>query len=776
MTRARRAFAAIVTVTAFAWQTAGARDSQQPFPRPAELEPAVRFWTRVYTEITTREGFIHDDLRLDLVYQTVEAPDDVSPRERRRRIERATETYRAILMKLAGDARSDLNAEERRVLGLFPEGTTNAELHAAAQRLRFQLGQSDRFRAGLIRSGTYKPYITDVLVRQGLPRELAVLPHVESSFDPTAYSKAGAAGMWQFMRSTGVRYMRIDHIIDERRDPFLATEAAARLLADNYNVLQSWPLALTAYNHGVAGMRRATIQQQTTDIVTIVRGFQSRSFGFASRNFYTAFLAALQIDSDPQRYFPGIRLNPPSDTGVVIVPDFMTADTLAGVLKLSRSALRELNPALLDTIWAGDKLVPKGFELRLPRVTAAVAGDLLAGVDTAQRYAAERPDLQHRVRRGDTLSQIAAEYHVSLAALMRANGLSGRDVIRVGQVISLPVDARENVTAAAEPAAVLAANTEPAGDATVAFATTRRAVSGEETVSGIATDELEAALAPAVLESGEPAPVGGDEAVATLESPDINALASVQAELAADPSDYAVSAANQVQVQALETLGHYAHWLKIPTQRLRDLNRLSFRESVTIGQMLTLDFARVDVPTFEQRRVAFHQQQQGEFFAAYQIEDVESHVIKSGESIWVLAARTYKVPVWLLRQYNPDLNLDRIKPGTTVRFPRLKRAVGGQEAAAPAAGRAAAAVRPATIPASKSSRHLYTDPLQRGGTQRGAISISGRRMPSPLEKLSGPGKALIAEPPDERELAQPGLRSAPARDRAPRAASAHCPA
>ena len=208
-----------------------------------------------------------------------------------------------------------MNNEEERILKLFPEGTSNAEFRAAAGRLRFQLGQSDRFRAGLIRSGTWKPYIHDVLAKRGLPLELAALPHVESSFDPTGYSKVGAAGMWQFMRSTGVRYMRIDHIVDERRDPFFSTDAAARLLADNYSVIQSWPLALTAYNHGLAGMRRAVQQQKTTDIATIVAKYQSRSFGFASRNFYTAFLAALEIDSNPERYFPNLKLDPPSRHG-----------------------------------------------------------------------------------------------------------------------------------------------------------------------------------------------------------------------------------------------------------------------------------------------------------------------------------------------------------------------------------------------------------------------------------------------------------------------------
>jgi membrane-bound lytic murein transglycosylase D len=260
MTRAHCAFAFVVALASFAT----AQAQQTLFPRPAALEPAISFWTRVYTEVDTRSGFIHDDL-LFIVYQTIRVPDDLSSRERRRRVERGIETYRNIVTKLASGARKDLNAEEERVLAMFPEGTSNAELRAAADRLRFQLGQSDRFRAGLIRAGTWKPYIYSILEKRGLPRELAALPHVESSFDPTAYSKVGAAGMWQFTRSTGVRYMRVDHIIDERRDPFFATDAAARLLADNFSLVQTWPLALTAYNHGLSGMRRAVQQQDTTE-------------------------------------------------------------------------------------------------------------------------------------------------------------------------------------------------------------------------------------------------------------------------------------------------------------------------------------------------------------------------------------------------------------------------------------------------------------------------------------------------------------------------------
>jgi len=746
-----------LSVAAVVW-TVGALAQESLFPRPAELEPAVQFWTRVYTEVDTHSGFIHDDLRLDIVYETIKVAEDLSTRERRRHIEHAIDTYEAILNKLGSGTREHLSDEEQRVLALFPDVTSNAEFKAAADRVRFQLGQSDRFRTGLVRSGTWKQYIYDVLDKHGLPRELASLPHVESSFDPTAYSKVGAAGMWQFTRSTGARYMQIDHVVDERRDPFLATDAAARLLEDNFSVVQTWPLALTAYNHGLEGMRRAVVQQGTTDIVTIINKYQSRSFQFASRNYYTAFLAALDIDTHPERYFPGISVRPPSDTAVVLVPDFVKPRKLADALNLREGVLQELNPALMDTVWSGSKYVPKGFRLRVPRATAAVADELLAALDKGERYASQVLDNQHRVRGGDTLSEIATQYHVSLAALMRANNLSGRETIRVGQVINLPTGAQggapvatllaSNDREAPEPEAkppasavlpagasgtytvrggdsiekiakrlkmsqqsLLAANSLSSTDkilagqtlrvpgnseiATVGLVAANTPATPPELVAAAAVavvapatspfegplqeDELEAALTPAVSADGKPsAPddAGQGETEGTAE----NALASTQPELAADPSDYSVSAGSQITVQALETLGHYADWLNLPTQKLRDLNHIKAREAVVIGQALTLDFSKVDAPTFEQRRRMYQQQRQDEFFAAYQIEDVASHVIKPGESLWVLAERTYKVPVWLLRQYNPDLNLDRVTPGIVVKFPKL-RAVDSDSAA-----------------------------------------------------------------------------------------------
>jgi membrane-bound lytic murein transglycosylase D len=732
--------------------------AEELFPRPAALAPAVEFWTRVYTEVDTQGGFIHDSAHLNVVYEALHFADDTSRRDKRRRIKAATDKYHDILLDLATGSRKHLSAEEKRVLALWPPDVSDRELKSAATRLRFQLGQADRFRAGLIRSGTWRPYIERTLTKAGMPAELAVLPHVESSFDPTAYSKVGAAGMWQFTRSTGLRYLRIDHIVDERRDPFFSTIAAIQLLQSNYAVLGSWPLAITAYNHGLAGMRRAVQELGTTDVGVITEKYSSRTFGFASRNFYAAFLAALDVDAEAERYFGPIRTAPADDTATVQVPDFVTAKTLAGALHLRLADLARLNPALMDTVWAGDKFVPKGFELRVPHDSADDAPGLLAAIPQTQRYASQQPDLYHRVRRGDTLSQIAHQYHVSLAALIRANGLSNRNFIRAGQVLTLPVtgtprpasladgagealpadgeyvvrrgdsidkiarrfgldeaallrangirnrnliyagqalrmpgsDADEGTSAVPAQAALAGAVAVEAPsaaalpaivvDADVADADAVPVAAAADVSPSLTDDPGEAAAAPgadaataALIDvidapARDAAPADGDDE----SSLDANVLASRQADLAADPSDYTVADDGTIVVQSLETLGHYADWLQIKTQRLRDINGLPFGQAVVLGQRIRLDFSQVDAMQFEQRRIAYQEQRQESFFSSYQIADVKKHVIKAGESLWVLARRTYNVPLWLLRQFNPDLDPDRIKPGAVVVFPLLK--------------------------------------------------------------------------------------------------------
>lgn len=214
-------------------------------PRPAELQRDVDFWIRAYSEITTQQGFLHDEADLAIVYGILNLPSaPAGSLPRRNAVSFERERWRSALRTAAEALESGTpthSADAQRVLDLWGDKATPGRLRAATETVRFQLGQADRFRDGLVRSGTWETHIARTFERLGLPPELAALPHVESSFTPTAYSKVGAAGLWQFMPGTARLYMRVDDVLDERMDPFRATEAAAKLLLYNYRVLGSWP-------------------------------------------------------------------------------------------------------------------------------------------------------------------------------------------------------------------------------------------------------------------------------------------------------------------------------------------------------------------------------------------------------------------------------------------------------------------------------------------------------------------------------------------------------
>lgn len=628
------------------------------FPRPAGLEPAVAFWVDIYTRVQTNSGVLHDTRELDIVYETMTFPDGASRRARNRKINAQKKHFATVLRSLGNGKRQNLTAEEQRVLALWPRDVSNATLKQAAKRLRFQLGQADRFEAGLVRSGEYKPFISETLAQRRLPGELAALPHVESSFEPRAYSKVGAAGLWQFTRSTGRRYMRVDHVVDERRDPFLSTVAAARLLENNYSITGSWPLAITGYNHGVAGMRRAAQQLGTTDIETIVRKYKGRTFGFASRNFYAAFLAALQVDTHPEAYFGPVFFKPAAQHKLVELNDYVPADGLSAVLNMDLPTLQYYNPALQEPVWNGSKHLPRGYTLRLPADRAKDdPAAALANLDPGMRFAQQLPDVTHRVRRGETLSVIADRYGLRVSDLVAMNSLRSRHRIRAGQTLNLPTRGQPVPAQApieAPQAVLVAAIPEPPVEP--APAPTERLGEGADADLSTTAD-LMAAIA--VAEAEEP-----DELDASL--------VDTSTDLVADPSDYSIADDGSIEIQALETLGHYADWLEIRTQRLRDMNGYSFQRPVVVGGRIKLDLSRIDAATFEARRVEYHRSLQGEFFSRFKIQDTRIHTVRRGESLWVLANRTYSVPVWLLRQFNPDLDLNRTQPGTRVQFPLLE--------------------------------------------------------------------------------------------------------
>jgi membrane-bound lytic murein transglycosylase D len=207
------------------------------------------------------------------------------------------------------------------------------------------------------------PEIKKIFQDYRLPLELAYLPHVESSFTVEARSKAGAAGIWQLTRATGQDYLLISDAVDERLDPILAADAAARYLRGNYDKLQSWPLALTAYNYGANGMMRA--KNAMGDYERIFREYEEGYFKFAARNFYSEFLAALRVAKRLEKDPSVIRHQPrPSRRHVVARPSYI--QEIERATGISRTEIAGNNPALLQPVVAGFARIPQGHALRLP--------------------------------------------------------------------------------------------------------------------------------------------------------------------------------------------------------------------------------------------------------------------------------------------------------------------------------------------------------------------------------------------------------------------------
>ena len=646
------------TVTALFLVAAGMAfaNDEALFPTPKALERDVNFWVSIFTEYSTREGALHDQRNLAVVYEKIDLPENASRRTRNRLAKVRREHYQKILRTLANGKRNNLSAEEYRVLDLWPTDVSNKELTAAVGRIRFQLGLSDRFREGLKRSGRWRKHVNTEFSRLGVPIALAALPHVESSYNPNARSHVGASGIWQFTRSTGRRFLQVDHILDERNDPFLATTAAGKLLAYNYSITGNWPMAITAYNHGLSGARRAMRQHGDNAYTDILRNYKSRTFGFASRNFYVAFLAAMQVDQDPQRYYPGLVPDSPVDYATMSLPAYIPADQLVATLKVRERDLARHNPAIQATVWQGSKHLPKNFELRLPNsMLSASLPELMANLSEEARFDKQLPDLFHTIKRGDTLSQIADAYGTRVSTLVALNSLGNSNRIRAGQQLRLPAAGPAplptQVAVVATPAPLPSASTPPT------------------------PPPAAIADAPAIATAGLPVPATDevdDEEVPFILADQVGSLlGSLQASLLSDPSDYTVALDTSIEVHPLETLGHYADWLGIKTQRLRDINGLAFRTPVVVGQRIKIDLGKVNADTFESLRAAYHKEQQDTFIRNNTITGVTEHVVRRGESVWILALRKYDVPVWLFRQYNPELNLHNVQRGTRLNFPVL---------------------------------------------------------------------------------------------------------
>jgi len=370
---------------------------EDPFPLLPGLESAVEFWKKIFSEYSSSQLVYFDPLDMSRIYEVVDVGED-----------NRTDEY--------------INGERQRIAG-----ASGIDI----ERVKAQRGIKERTAAGLKRSGRHIAQMQQIFRDRGLPVELTYLPVVESSYDIYARSNVGALGMWQFMRTTGRQYMRVDRSIDERRDPIESTRAAASFLQQSYDILGTWPLAITAYNYGPGGMARAVAEIESDNLVDLIRQHRHPYWGFAPKNFYAEFLAAVEIGKNVNQYFPDLQLDSPIAIKEIELKSSVSLLALAKNTGLTQDQLLGWNPALS----AQTRSVPAGYRVKVP-----VDSTMQPVIEVARRQPQEQQPqmVRHQVKRGETLFQIARRYGASVERILQINGMRKSHRLQAGTTLLVP--------------------------------------------------------------------------------------------------------------------------------------------------------------------------------------------------------------------------------------------------------------------------------------------------------------------------------------------------
>jgi membrane-bound lytic murein transglycosylase D len=429
------------------------------FQTPEGLRDRVDFWTNIFAKYEKNQVSIHHRAYPQVTFEVLDLRQEAAvmgeiafEKYRKKRIEDRIKDYQRELKALAagGEPQNELQQLIADRLS-YIKGIRNVYQWTLKEDfVRSQSGIRQKWVEALQRSGRYLPTMERIFVQQyGLPVELTRLPFVESSFDYSAYSSVGAAGIWQFMPRTGKQYrMVVGPVVDERRDPIIATDAAARYLSSAYSSIRTWPLAVTSYNHGVGGVLRRMKEAGTTDIVRLLEHPTDRPFGFASSNFFPSFLAAIETYDARKELFPEVSPLPSLRLAEYRLPRAMSVAHVTKQLGISVDRLKEANYALLDRVWQGRSQIPAGYVLRVPEEYQPRLASLRAPesrvASVAPASSAIYGGVTYKVRKGDTLSSIARHFGVSINQIRELNDLSGT-TIRVGQLLQIKQQERAPV-------------------------------------------------------------------------------------------------------------------------------------------------------------------------------------------------------------------------------------------------------------------------------------------------------------------------------------------
>ncbi|MFT5701193.1 MAG: membrane-bound lytic murein transglycosylase D [Desulforhopalus sp.] len=597
----------------------------QDFPRYAAIEKNVVFWEKIYSTYSLDQAVIHDSKDLSKIYEVIDLlnqPTDNAAKLNKKAQKQTIKKYQKLLKKLS--KQRPVTREEKRIAALYTGKYRSRDMGRAAERVRSQKGQRERFKEGVIRSGKYLPEIKRILRSNYLPEDLAYLPHVESSFNTKAYSKFGAAGIWQFTRATGKRYLQIDYSVDERLDPILASHAAAKYLKNSYRNLASWPLALTSYNYGLPGMIRA--QEELGSYQKIFTDYNKGYFKFASRNFYSEFLAARKVAKNLEKK---IKTDPPEKVSYLKLKGYASLSGLSRHFKVSTQTLHSLNPAFRPAIVKGEKLIPKGYNIRLPK--NAGTQKLITNVPSSLYKKGQKATQFHRVQRGETAGSIAKRYGVSLKTLMKANNLDGFATIFIKQNLRIPK-----------------APTIRSGKSKKDYSSFRNTYT-----------------TPTLIADKKNKPTGQKIHVFPAQDPTVYNVFNIHRKNG--------KTLGYITVQPEESIRLYADLLKTSRQELLKLNSLGPHVSVTPGMQLLLQFDALKPTTFEEKRLDFLQETEDDFFAAFSVIGQKSYTVSTGDTLWDLCYNKFEIPLWLLERYNSTINLLRLSRSQELVIPIVQQ-------------------------------------------------------------------------------------------------------
>ena len=317
------------------------------FKVPIEMRERVNFWKQIYAEVSVDEGLFHLLHHPDVVLGSINLQNIKNDKS-------LTLKQKDLVIKKVIDNEREQIAQKWKIKDI--------------KQIRLQMGLKERMQNALFVSGRYLPMMEKVFKGKQLPIELTRLVFVESSFNVNAQSKVGASGLWQIMPFVAKPKGYMHDLYDKRNHPYYATLLAADILKSNYQGLKKWPLAVSAYNHGLYGVKKMVLKNNSGHLPDLIESDEvTKTWGFASENFYACFLAVLEVEKEAQSFFgQSLTKSEPLKMNRAVTTKKMTQKQVLKYFQNDSKKFKKYNPHIYFTKAMNKKSLPVGFPLVLP--------------------------------------------------------------------------------------------------------------------------------------------------------------------------------------------------------------------------------------------------------------------------------------------------------------------------------------------------------------------------------------------------------------------------